>query len=113
MHKAHVRFLSLALPFILFVSFACAEKENAELSVADWIITLTSSAFADSTDIPLKYTCDGEDVSPALMWDGIPDNTKSLSLICDDPDAPFKTWVHWVMYNISADTSRITRGCGP
>ncbi len=63
-------------------------------------IALTSTAFAEGKPIPAKYTCQGSDVSPALKWDSPPAGTKSLALICDDPDAPMGTWVHWVLYDI-------------
>jgi len=59
---------------------------------------LTSSSFHEGGMIPSKYTCDGADVSPPLKWGSIPDGTKSFTLICDDPDAPMGTWVHWVYY---------------
>ena len=59
---------------------------------------LTSSAFDEGKMIPGKYTCDGADMSPPLKWGSLPDGTKSLALICDDPDAPMGTWVHWVYY---------------
>ncbi|HEX9394088.1 MAG TPA: YbhB/YbcL family Raf kinase inhibitor-like protein, partial [Gemmatimonadales bacterium] len=59
--------------------------------------TLTSTAFAEGALIPTKYTCDGADVSPPLAWSGAPTNAKSFALICDDPDAPRGTWVHWVL----------------
>jgi Raf kinase inhibitor-like YbhB/YbcL family protein len=62
---------------------------------------LTSTAFEDGGMIPKKYTCDGDDVSPPLSWEGVPAHSKELALICDDPDAPMGTWVHWVIYNIS------------
>ena len=67
--------------------------------------TLTSTAFADQGETPPQYTCDGDDRSPPLAWEGVPDGTKSLALIVDDPDAPDPdapkmTWVHWVTYNI-------------
>jgi Raf kinase inhibitor-like YbhB/YbcL family protein len=67
--------------------------------------TLTSSAFAHHGEIPRRHTCQGEDVSVPLSWSGVPDGTKSLALIVDDPDAPEPkaprmTWVHWVLYNI-------------
>ncbi len=52
--------------------------------------------------IPVKYTCDGDDISPLLHWQGIPDNAKSIALIVDDPDAPGGTFVHWVLYNLPA-----------
>ncbi|MBI3591628.1 MAG: YbhB/YbcL family Raf kinase inhibitor-like protein [Candidatus Melainabacteria bacterium] len=61
---------------------------------------IKSSAFENDGMIPKLYTCDGNDISPPLLWDSIPDGTQSLALICDDPDAPMGTWVHWVIYNI-------------
>ena len=59
-----------------------------------------SEVFENKGYIPDRYTCDAQDFSPPLSWSGIPDNAKSLVLICDDPDAPFKIWVHWVAFNI-------------
>jgi Raf kinase inhibitor-like YbhB/YbcL family protein len=67
-------------------------------------LELTSSAFHESDFIPAKYTGDGADVSPPLKWTQPPAETKSLALICDDPDAPMGTWVHWVVYNIPPTT---------
>ncbi len=63
-------------------------------------LTITSPAFKMGSTIPKKYTGDGADVSPPLNWDGVPEGTKSLALISDDPDAPVGTWVHWVIFNI-------------
>jgi len=76
-----------------------------------------SAAFGDKSEIPAKYTCQGEDISPPLEWDGVPEGTKSLVLIVDDPDAPDPaaprmTWVHWVLYNISPETSGLNEGIG-
>ena len=68
---------------------------------------LTSAAFQEGQAIPAKYTCDGQDVSPALAWSGAPVDTKSLALISDDPDAPMGTWVHWVVYNLPASTRQL------
>ena len=65
-------------------------------------IKITSTAFDEGGMIPRRYTCDGEDVSPPLAWTGVPEGTKSLALICDDPDAPVGTWVHWVLFNLPA-----------
>ena len=70
-------------------------------------MTLTSSAFAEGASIPSKYTADGEDVSPPLKWANVPAGAKSLALICDDPDAPVGTWVHWVLYGLPADTAEL------
>jgi Raf kinase inhibitor-like YbhB/YbcL family protein len=67
-------------------------------------LLLTSSVFASGDLIPRKYSCDGDDVSPPLAWEDVPQNAASLALIVDDPDAPAGTWVHWVLFNIPADT---------
>ena len=64
---------------------------------------LKSSAFKNNEIISKLYTCDGKDISPPLNWNDIPEKTKSLALICDDPDAPAGTWVHWVVYNIKSN----------
>jgi len=66
-------------------------------------LEITSSAFSEGEMIPARYTCDGSDVSPDLSWSGVPKTAKSLALICDDPDAPMGTWVHWVLFNMPAD----------
>jgi len=63
-------------------------------------IKVTSAAFAEGGMIPARFTCDGADSSPALSWDTVPEGAKSLALICDDPDAPMGTWVHWVTYDL-------------
>ena len=64
---------------------------------------LISTAFQEGANIPKKHTGDGPDVSPPLEWEGEPQGVKSFALICDDPDAPGGTWVHWVIFNISAN----------
>jgi hypothetical protein len=61
---------------------------------------LTSPAFEDEGMIPSRFTCDDINVSPPLKWESAPAGTKSFALICDDPDAPVGTWVHWVIFNI-------------
>lgn len=73
-------------------------------------LTLTSPAFSHNGEIPSKYTCEGDDISPPLQWSGVPAGAKSLVLIVDDPDAPDPahprmTWVHWVLYDIPPDTN--------
>ncbi|RKY25413.1 MAG: YbhB/YbcL family Raf kinase inhibitor-like protein [Planctomycetota bacterium] len=70
-------------------------------------IKIISSAFEDGGMIPAKYTCDGEDISPPLRWDVVPEGTQSIALICDDPDAPVGTFVHWVLFNLPADTKEL------
>jgi Raf kinase inhibitor-like YbhB/YbcL family protein len=76
-------------------------------------IKITSSAFQQEGMIPSKYTCDGADVSPPLQWDEIPEDTKSIALINDDPDAPMGTWVHWALYNLPADTKELAENIPP
>lgn len=81
-------------------------------------LTLTSTAFAHGGQIPSKYTCEGEDVSPPLAWSGVPAEARSLVLIVDDPDAPDPaapkmTWVHWVLYNIPARASGLPEAVEP
>src|SRR5271170_7202148 len=70
-------------------------------------LTVTSTAFEAGQPIPAKYSCQGENVSPPLKWDGAPAKTKSFALICDDPDAPGGTWVHWVIYNLPSDAGSL------
>jgi Raf kinase inhibitor-like YbhB/YbcL family protein len=82
------------------ILFATALMGNAAMAM-----TLISPAFQQNGHIPSKYTCEGEDVSPPLAWEGVPNGAKSLVLIIDDPDAPDPrapkmVWVHWVVYNI-------------
>jgi Raf kinase inhibitor-like YbhB/YbcL family protein len=76
-------------------------------------LEVTSPAFADGESIPARYTCQGDDVSPALRWSNVPGEAKSLALICDDPDAPAGTWVHWVIYDIPPSSSGLTEGVPP
>ena len=76
-------------------------------------IQIKSMAFEEGGMIPKKYTCDGPNISPSLSWDSIPEGTKSLALICDDPDAPGGTWVHWVIFNIPANIKELTENKPP
>jgi len=73
-------------------------------------VKLTSSAFAEGAPIPARHTCEGDDVSPPLTWTDVPAGTKSFALICDDPDAPGKTWVHWVVWDIPPSTTALPEG---
>lgn len=78
-------------------------------------LSITSQAFGNGETIPLRHTCQGEDISPALDWEGIPADARSLVLVVDDPDAPDPkapkmTWVHWVLYNIPPSASGLPEG---
>jgi len=70
-------------------------------------LVLTSPAFQEGRQIPVRHSCDGDDVSPALAWSGVPVETRGFVLICDDPDAPRGTWVHWLLYNLPAEATAL------
>ncbi len=74
---------------------------------------ITSPAFENNKYIPSKYTCDGVNINPPLSISGVPEKTKSLVLIVDDPDAPNGGWVHWIVLNIPPDTKEIRAGSAP
>ena len=72
---------------------------------------LECPAFGHGAPIPKKFTSEGEDVSPPLLWRGVPEGTRELALICDDPDAPTpEPWVHWVLYGLSPDVTQLPEG---
>jgi Raf kinase inhibitor-like YbhB/YbcL family protein len=74
-------------------------------------ITLESPAFGNGEPIPRRYTGEGEDVSPALQWSGLPEGTRAVALLCEDPDAPrAEPWVHWVLYGLSPTTPGLREG---
>lgn len=73
-------------------------------------LKISSSVFENNSYIPKKYTCDGDGINPPLEISGIPEETKSLVLIVDDPDAPSGVWDHWVKFNISTNTAKIEEG---
>ncbi len=71
------------------------QKKEGKMS-----FTLKSNTFQDGDWIPSKYTCDGDDISPNIYWDDVPEGTQSFAIICDDPDAPVGVWDHWIIYDI-------------
>ena len=76
-------------------------------------LTVMSAVFAMGADIPPRYTCTGEDVSPPITWQAVPEGTRSIALICDDPDAPVGIWTHWVIFNIPADKTTLPEAVSP
>ena len=92
-------FISL-LPLLLLTSCTQKQEENTMMK-----LTITSSAFKNNEMIPSLYTCDGSNINPPLKIAWLPEDTRSVALIMDDPDAPGGTWVHWVLWNIPAKTS--------
>jgi len=114
----------LAIPHLLLIAVfpACDStppagtpptSQPAKEATVSAKMTLKSPAFGPNEAIPRKYTGDGEDTSPPLSWSGAPAEAKQLALIVDDPDAPAKTWVHWVVWNIRAETKEIPAGSVP
>jgi Raf kinase inhibitor-like YbhB/YbcL family protein len=107
-----MRKLILWLFFLTFGISGCGATPPPESEVQKGDQTMTfeikSAAFAQGQAIPVKYTCDGEDISPPLQWSEPPDGSQSFALISDDPDAPVGTWVHWVLFNLPADTRELS-----
>ena len=73
-------------------------------------IDVHSKAFSSGGAIPARFTCDGLNLSPDLAWSGLPAGTKSIVIICDDPDAPAGTWAHWVLYDLPASEGGLAEG---
>jgi len=79
----------------------------AFVAIPCFALDINSEVFDNGGYIPDRYTCDNKDYSPPLSWSNIPDNAKSLVLICDDSDADFKIWILWILFNIPVDVSRV------
>ena len=73
-------------------------------------LQFSSTAFVDGQPIPSRHSINAENLSPVVQWSGVPPAAKSLALICDDPDAPMGTWVHWVIYSLSPATAGLPEG---
>jgi Raf kinase inhibitor-like YbhB/YbcL family protein len=86
-----------------------AATEDPAMATAT-TIELTSKSFQEGASIPKSHTGDGKDTSPALRWSDPPTGTRAFALICDDPDAPRRTWVHWVVYDLPADARALDEG---
>lgn len=108
----------LALPFLLLSLTSCAENgaesqqqsEPPKKEATVMALDISTSAFENGQRVPVRHTADGEDFSPPLSWSTPPAGTGSFTLICDDPDAPMGTWVHWVIFNIPADSTALPEG---
>jgi Raf kinase inhibitor-like YbhB/YbcL family protein len=123
--SAHRRLIGI-VPLMLLIACGCGSRQIAsaqdpntvapDLTKGGNMMKLISSAFQNGMKIDKKHTVEGEDVSPPLSWTGVPTGTKSLALICDDPDAPSPQkraadpWVHWILFNIRPDVSQLPSG---
>ncbi len=107
----------IIFPMMILALFTCQGNQHQTGTKAKggqkMALKVTSTNFDAGGMIPMKYTCDGIDISPHIAWDSVPQGTKSLALICDDPDAPMKTWVHWVIYNIPPDQTELAENIPP
>lgn len=95
-----IKILNLLIVFLVAITASCQTNKTK-------IMEIHSSNFRNNEMIPSKFTCDGMNVSPALSWSGAPATVKSFALVCDDPDAPMGTWVHWVLFNIPSTITRL------
>lgn len=102
-----------AVWFLPFLALSAVALLAPSLSRAAGMIVVRSTSFEEGQSVPRKHTCDGEDVSPPLTWSGVPEGTKSLAVVCDDPDAPAGTWVHWVIYNLPSDAGGLGENVPP
>lgn len=101
-----VLFLFMLAYLLLFLQCK-VQKSYQQEGDNEMKIKITSSSFEEGGFIPKKYTCDSINISPPLEWADIPGETKSIALICDDPDAPMGTWVHWVLYNLPFNINKL------
>jgi len=115
MNKKH--FLTIIAVFVVVVAYlAVGIQNNKEKNLLEFKkenMKITSPNFENNSEIPSKYTCNGENINPALIIADVPKNTESLALIVDDPDAPTRTWLHWSVWNINPGIKEIGEGSTP
>jgi hypothetical protein len=88
----------------------CAGRALVPQDEAEMTLSLSSTAFKEGDKIPIKYTCDAEDISPPLAWGEPPQKTQAFVLIVDDPDAPGAVFTHWVLFNIPGNIRQLGEG---
>src|SRR5271156_4880924 len=103
-HKAC--FLITWLSFVFAITLARAESPQSGLA-------LTSPVFAANARIPVRFTCSGDNISPPLVWSGVPSTAETVVLIVKDPDAPSGDFVHWVIFNLPATLNQLPKGIPP
>ncbi len=95
---------------ILLTVVACAPKAPMPAKEAETALSLSSTAFKEGDQLPVKYTCDGQNISPLLEWGEPPQGTQTFALIVDDPDAPRGVFTHWVLFNLPANIRQLPEG---
>ena len=105
-----VRTKMLCAAALLAGFITACNKPDPQINGDTMNLHLTTTAFADGQPIPHRHAFTDDNLSPALQWSDTPPATKSLALICDDPDAPMGTWVHWVIYDLPPTTASLSEG---
>jgi|Deesub1362B_J571_1020462.scaffolds.fasta_scaffold27118_1 hypothetical protein len=101
--------LLMVLCLAVLVLLGCAPEEEP-LEEGEMALSISSPAFQEGGEIPAKYTCEGQDVSPELVWGEPPAGTQSFVLIMDDPDAPGGVFTHWVLFNLPVASRKLPEG---
>ena len=99
--------------FILSIFLCSCQTKKGTNNSGGNHMKVISTAFSEGTMIPRKFTCDDTNVSPPLKWSQAPEGTKTFAVICDDPDAPSGTWVHWVLYNLPSSVNGLSENVPP
>jgi Raf kinase inhibitor-like YbhB/YbcL family protein len=110
------RQVALWMTLLTIIAVGSASCTAGELELPDegeMTLSLSSPVFQEGEDIPITYTCDGEDISPPLMWGEPPSQTQSFALIMDDPDAPGGVFTHWLLFNLPADSRDLPEAVPP
>ena len=95
----------LACVALFTTQTACSDPESIQPSTIR--MKVSSANFSDGGEIPKQFTCDGEETSPYLMWTSVPPETKSFALIAYDRDSLFRSFIHWVLYDVKPETRQI------
>jgi Raf kinase inhibitor-like YbhB/YbcL family protein len=101
------------LTLIAAGAVSCAPSESTLPEEGEMTLSLSSPVFQEGEDIPITYTCDGQDISPPLTWGEPPSETQSFALIMDDPDAPGGVFTHWLLFNLPADSRELPEAVPP
>lgn len=101
---------SLSILTLVILASGCTSQESNQTENGTGEFAITSSAFTQGKDIPVKYTADGENVSPPLAWTSAPADTKTFTIICEDPDSTGGSFIHWIVFNIPADVTKLDEG---
>jgi Raf kinase inhibitor-like YbhB/YbcL family protein len=105
--------LLVVLTLLASTAVSCTREAPAVQNEVETTLSLSSTAFKEGDRIPIKYTCDEQDISPPLAWNEPPQKTQTYALIVDDPDAPSGIFTHWILFNLPANVCQISEGIPP